>query len=130
MKTILLVIFIMFVSLSAFATTKGYRLQWDPNSEPDLAGYRVYIGTQSGGPYTVVAELGLVAQYDGELNVPDDALSSFYWVVTAFDTSGLESDYSNEVGKTFDTRVPPTAPKNLTWFERLLAWIKNLLHWS
>ena len=49
-KGILLPLFLIF-----FASSQGYALdvalQWDANTEPDLAGYKVYYGTDSGGPY-------------------------------------------------------------------------------
>lgn len=35
----------------------GKTLIWDPNTEPDLAGYRVHVGTSSGS-YTKTIDLG------------------------------------------------------------------------
>lgn len=68
------------------------RLIWTPNDESDLAGYKVYIGT---GPreYAAPATLGIVNEY------PLDGLGvgKWYLAVTAFDTAGHESAYSNEV---------------------------------
>ena len=124
--SILTVFFLCFVS-TTYAVSKKYTLTWDANSEPDLKGYRIYVGTVS-RQYTMVFELGLVTVYDGTIQVPDDTVTTFYFAVTAIDTSLLESDYSNEVFKKYDTRIPPTAPKNLKWYERVIAWIKQ--HWK
>ncbi len=33
---------------------------WDPNSTPDLAGYKIYYGTTPGGPYPNVIDVGLL----------------------------------------------------------------------
>jgi hypothetical protein len=131
-KVLLFTIGLLFsMCCSSYAEVKGYTLTWDANSEPDLAGYKVYISTESGNYETPAAVLGLVTNYQSELNVPDDAESDFYWVVTAFDTSGLESDYSNEVTKHFDTRVAPAPPAHLKWYERIIAWIKrHVFFWS
>ena len=38
--------------LSVSAASGSIQLDWDDNTEPDLDGYAVYRGTQSGGPYT------------------------------------------------------------------------------
>jgi hypothetical protein len=68
-------------------------LAWDPNTEPDLGGYKVYYGTSS-GTYGVPLNVG---------NVTDYTLTGlterggYYIAVTAYDKSGNESVYSNEV---------------------------------
>lgn len=124
MKRLFLILMVLMICLSVDAIEKQYTLTWDANSEVDLAGYKVYMGTESGS-YTRVAEVGLVTTYSGAIQVTDDKLSNYYFVLTAFDTANLESDYSNEVSATYDTRVPPAPPKNLKWYERLIAWFKN-----
>jgi hypothetical protein len=71
-------------------------LAWDANTEPDLAGYVVQVATKAGGPYVdrlnTTATSGIV-----------DALSrgtTYYFVVRAIDTLGLESTFSNETSFT------------------------------
>lgn len=69
-------------------------LTWDANSEPDLSHYVVYWGTAS-RVYTVNSgSIGLVTTYKCPL--PEDG-RVYYFAVTAVDTAGLESDFSNEV---------------------------------
>jgi len=70
-------------------------LAWDPNTEPDLAGYKVYYGTASrvyGSPISVgkVTTYILVGLTQGQ---------NYFYSVTARDTSGRESEYSNEVSR-------------------------------
>jgi hypothetical protein len=60
----------------------------------DLAGYKIYYGTISGN-YTEVIDVGNVITYKVEGRQP----GTYYFAVTAYDTSGNESDYSNEVSK-------------------------------
>src|SRR6185503_7293648 len=40
--------------LAAVAGDGSVALSWNPNTEPDLTGYRLYRGTTSGGPYAFV----------------------------------------------------------------------------
>ena len=69
-------------------------LTWDANAESDLAIYRIFRGTDAGGPYpfpvatvteptTTFVDTGLVSD-------------TYYYVITAEDTGGNESNVSNE----------------------------------
>lgn len=68
-------------------------LAWDSNSEPDLAGYRLYIGLSSKN-YTQVIDLGLTTQYK-ITNLSKGTV--YFFSLTAYNRSGLESSFSNEV---------------------------------
>jgi fibronectin type 3 domain-containing protein len=78
------------LTVSCFAA--DVTLQWDANTESDLAGYKVYYGTES-RVYSEPIILGLVTTYT--MHIPDSVM--YFFAVTAFDTGELESDYSNEV---------------------------------
>ncbi len=68
---------------------------WAPNSEPDLAGYKVYSGLASLTYSTgVLLTTGLSQLVTGL----DDGLT-WYFAVTAYDLSGNESTFSAEVSK-------------------------------
>jgi len=67
-------------------------LAWDPNTETDLAGYKLYIGTAS-RTYGPPILLGKVTTY----TVTNLAPGTYYFAVTAYNTAGLESGFSNEV---------------------------------
>lgn len=70
-------------------------LAWDPNTEPDLAGYRLYYGTAP-SVYGSSVDVGLVVTYDVDwLTAP----GTYYFAVTAYNTNGQESGYSNEVSQ-------------------------------
>jgi hypothetical protein len=78
---------------SSEVTPAEVTLAWDPNSEADLSGYRIHYGTSSGS-YTSVRDVG------NELTCTVTGLTAgetYYFAATAYNTSGLESDYSNEV---------------------------------
>ena len=74
------------------------RLVWDPNSETDLAGYKVYYGITQGGPYNSSGSPKIIIG-----NIPTETLTdltpgqTYYIVVTAYDKSNNESGHSNEV---------------------------------
>lgn len=69
----------------------------------DLAGYKVYYGTDSNS-YQSVVDVGDVLTYS--LIGLDEG--TYYIAVTAYDTSANESDYSNEVSKVIVLK--PSAP--------------------
>lgn len=134
LKFMAFIIFIMIAVLIGFsykvhAKTEGYTLEWDANTEPDLAGYKVYMGTAS-GEYSLIETINerlALPKYEGEVIENADKLTTFYFAVTAFDADGLESGFSNEVSQEVDARVPPAPPKNLKWYERIIAWIQKHL---
>lgn len=104
-KRILLSVIVFFCALTS-SHAMEVTLEWDANTEPDLAGYRVYYKTGSSGPpYD-----GAGATEDGSpIDIGNDTTYTvhglndsitYFFVVTAYDTEGLESEYSNEVNTT------------------------------
>jgi len=71
----------------------GITLAWDPNSEPDLAGYMLYIGKTSGN-YTQTRKLGLITQY-----TISDLIGSppYFFALKAYNQNGILSGFSDEV---------------------------------
>jgi len=62
----------------------------------DLAGYKVYTGISSGN-YTQNIDVGNVTSYTAT-NL--SAGTTYYFAVTAYDTSGNQSSFSNEINRT------------------------------
>ena len=69
-------------------------LNWVASTSPNIAGYNVYRGTTSGGPYTLVnSTLVAATTY---LDATVQAGVKYYYVATAVDASNNESVQSNE----------------------------------
>ncbi|MBN1788385.1 MAG: hypothetical protein JW806_08320 [Sedimentisphaerales bacterium] len=82
---------LMVVSPTGYADIE---LEWNDNSEPDLAGYNVYRSLFSGGSSYVKINTALIT----DSNYVDDTAEgpTYYYAVTAVDTNDNESGYSNE----------------------------------
>lgn len=82
----------------ATPTSGSATLTWAANGEPDLAGYKVYVGTASGtynfsgSPFTV----GNVTTYTVP-NLPRN--NTYFFAISAYDSTGNESPLSFEVSK-------------------------------
>jgi hypothetical protein len=106
--------FIAFMhSFTAFAS--AITLAWDPpttNTDgtplTNLAGYKIYYGTTSGS-YTNTIDAGNVTA-----SVVTDLVDglAYYFAVTAYNSAGGESSFSNEISKT--TPVPQFTLKTFT----------------
>lgn len=78
--------------LVAVGTSSSVDLTWNANGEPDLAGYLVYRGVASGGPYSLLTASAIA----GTSYSDTSATGTGFYVVTAVDTANNESAYSNE----------------------------------
>lgn len=84
-------------------SSRSATLSWNQNTEADLASYTVYYGTSPRtsacppGGYTNTQNTGLART----LNLHNlTASQTYYFSITAKDTSGNESCFSNQVSKT------------------------------
>jgi hypothetical protein len=88
---------------SLFAAVKSVSLRWD-SGPADVAGYNVYRTTVSGGGY-VKLNAGLLSQpLFSETMLA--AGTTYFYVVTAVDAQGRESDFSDEVRDDEDSHAP------------------------
>lgn len=112
---ILTIVILYFVD--AFGQANNIQAQWDPNSEPDLAGYRIY-WSQEQGSYGQAFDIPLVNYKPTPEwnNILTGWLQPgrWYFVATAYDTSGNESEFSDEAFVDVPD-VAPGQPKTMTW---------------
>jgi len=95
---------LLFLVYSVPVFAADVTLSWDPNSESDLAGYMLYYGTAS-GVYGTPITLGIQTTF----TITDLPPGTYYFALTAFNTRGLESGFSNEVSATISSQ--PTTGK-------------------
>lgn len=81
-------------------------LEWAASPDPGITGYKLYYGTQS-GIYSEILDIGgnLEAELSGLA-----AGSTYYCNVTAYNSSGLESPFSEEFSFSYDPPVAVTYP--------------------
>jgi hypothetical protein len=88
--------------LTAEATSGAIVLSWtaatDATSGVKL--YKIYRGTASGGPYTIIGTVNHPTTTYTDITVGPVAGITYYYVVKAVDFAELESDYSNEASAT------------------------------
>src|SRR5437899_5376200 len=88
----------------AVSSAAQVTLAWDPNTETDLSGYKLYYGPASGS-YPSSVDVGNLTSYtlsgllEGQI---------YYFAVTAYNLSMGESGLSNEVSKAIADVTSPT----------------------
>jgi fibronectin type 3 domain-containing protein len=75
----------------ATSTLHSVALSWTPSSTI-FAGFDIYRGTTSGGPYTMINSSLTPSFTDTTVT----SGQTYYYVVTEIDTSGNQSIYSNQ----------------------------------
>jgi fibronectin type 3 domain-containing protein len=72
-------------------------LTWEPNTDPNLVGYKIYMSTKSGQYGAPIGSIGKQTTYEVTVKATKD--TRYYFVVTAYNTAGKESATSKEVSK-------------------------------
>jgi hypothetical protein len=102
----------VFVCLSVACFAEDVSFQWDPNTEQDLAGYRLFMReSHLGYDYSQPAWEGKETTCTISNVLPD---KDYRFVCRAYDTEKYESGNSNEVSYIFGTvpdGKPPGKPK-------------------
>ena len=73
-------------------------LTWIPNTESDLAGYRIYVGTSSGN-YDFPGSPFRVDKVSSYTMKNLQQKTTYFFAISAYDIAGNESPLSNEVSK-------------------------------
>jgi PKD repeat protein len=96
----ILFLFLLTVAVQAFAGQAS--LAWDGSASPGVAGYMLYYG-QTSGSYVAKVDVGnttartVTGLLEGK---------TYYYAVTAYDSSRTESGYSNQATSTVPYSVP------------------------
>jgi hypothetical protein len=82
-------------------------LAWDPSADSAVSGYRLYLGTASRN-YSVAYDAGDATSFTvAGLQVG----TVYFFATTAYDTNGLESDFSTELVYTNGFSTAPSGPQ-------------------
>ncbi|MBC7962366.1 MAG: fibronectin type III domain-containing protein [Steroidobacteraceae bacterium] len=84
---------ILSLGMNATSFASSAKFKWDPNTESDLAGYKLHYGVK-GEAATNLLDVGLQTTATVNGLDPDN---TYDFTVTAYNTSGLESSSSNVV---------------------------------
>ena len=100
------------------------QVTWNANTEEDLAGYRLYVGEAS-GQYGEPVDVGNVTGHVMEITPQHGA--TYYFALTAYDTSGNESGYSDEATCFIPDGVKPEKPTGLrAIIDAIVSWFRGL----
>ncbi|MBN1569650.1 MAG: fibronectin type III domain-containing protein, partial [Acidobacteria bacterium] len=87
-----------------FASAGDITLAWDPNTEPELLGYRLSYGAAS-GQYSTHVDVGNVTTH----KVSSLPSGTYYFAVKAY-SADMESAFSNEVSATVSSSADTQPP--------------------
>ena len=99
----------IFLCAPAASWAASVTLRWDANTEPDIASYNLYYGTAS-RTYGLPLPAGNTTSYTVD-NL--DEGRTYYFALTALDTSGNESGYSSEITANATSTEPATGAYTL-----------------
>lgn len=125
-KMVMVVGALIFCMLMAAALSHAAQIQvsWSPNTETDLAGYKLYSGTAS-GVYGDPVDVGNVTSH--ALTLSPATGTRYYFALTAYDTSGNESAKSAEASVFIPDSTPPAKPTGL--LAKIIAAISSVLRY-
>ncbi|GAA0854696.1 endonuclease [Aliiglaciecola litoralis] len=92
--------------ISATGGNGFVELAWSANTESDLAGYNVYRATTSGGTFSQIN--GALVNTSAYTDSAVAADTTYFYKITAVDTSSNESTQSAEVFATTEAGTPPS----------------------
>jgi hypothetical protein len=110
---VLLLAYVLMFQFAGSVYAHSATLAWDPNTDPDLAGYKVYRSEQS-GVFTPPSRNSSLLTTTSFTDTTVQNGHTYYYAVTAVSTSGLESVYSAQVQAVIGPgNLPPTVNAGL-----------------
>ena len=116
---------ILMLVCAGAAGAERLTLAWDPSPSAAVAGYRVYYGTNTRS-YQFVTNAGPALTQSVVL----PHRGRWFFAATAYDTNGLESDYSSEVSWESKPVAPVMAGKAWVRLSPVFGCSTNLATWG
>lgn len=101
MKAVATTVLLVCSFLVGAVTALAVGLAWDPSPDPNVVGYAIYYGTNSGS-YQTRVDVGAVTNC--VITIPVDG-NSYFFVATAYTIDNVESLPSNEVSYAPGTNI-------------------------
>ncbi len=76
-------------------TPHSVTLNWTASTSSNITGYNVYRGATAGGPYTKINPSLIASTSTSYTDTTVQGGTTYYYVATAVDNTGMESSYSN-----------------------------------
>ena len=115
----------LIVVWAAAAGAQQVTLAWDASVSTNVVGYRLYYGTNTRS-YQFVTNTSLMLTQSVVL----PHRGRWFFAATAYDTSGLESDFSNEVSWESKPTAPVMAGKAWVRLTPVFGRSTNLVAWG
>ena len=115
----------LMLACSTVAGAERLTLAWDPSPSAGVVGYRLYYGTNTRS-YQFVTNAGpalrqtVMLPYRGR----------WFFAATAYDTNGLESDFSSEVSWEYRPLPPVMASESWVRLTPVFGRSTNLAAWG
>lgn len=112
-------VFCLLIFSQAHAGNCNQNFSWLPNTEPNIAGYKIYYGQTNNGPYPNVVNIGNPSPVDGRITGTVTGLECgqvYYFVCVAVTDTGTESPHSNQA-RTIPAQAVPGIPEGVNVFE-------------
>ena len=116
---------LLVLALAGSGRGQTVTLAWDASPSAAVAGYRVYWGTNSRA-YYCMTNAGLALTQAVAL----PHRGRWFFAATAYDTNGLESDFSSEVSWESKPAPPLMAGKAWVRLTPVFGWSTNLAAWG
>ena len=114
--------------IGSYVETKGLTFLWDAVEEPGVSGYKLYWFNSPDYP---ADKVGLNVIDTGKETTGDITFTWGKWWVaaTAYDTFGLESDYSEKL-EVWIVPPPPSAPGPLQVTQITVLFSPDMIEWE
>ena len=100
------------VGLQATPQLTSIKLDWSPNSEPNLGGYHIYRGEGAEGFQAYIGTVSVPSTSFIDMNVIKSQI--YNYAIAAFNTDGKISTRSNAITASTLDQIPPIAPTTPT----------------
>ena len=115
----------LFVAWASAAGAQQLTLAWDASASTNVVGYRLYYGTNTRS-YQFVTNTSLMLTQSVAL----PHRGRWFFAATAYDTNGLESDFSSEVSWESKPAPPVMAGKSWVRLTPVFERSTNLASWG